>query len=284
MERLGIVGEVMKPRFDVASIYYNSECNMNPKCLFCYTANREIKGRKPDKWWLELPKYLKGIVGQAAFAGWEPLLHLYFVKEFAKECRKYDIIPNITTNGKIIPHMKLSEIKKYLSDLGMVSISVDDQKIKTSKDLNELYWSITRLQSCGIKVGINILAVANTNLEVLMHTFFDVLKVGQVHLLHKKPWSKSDKLDLLIPEMKRLQEKYPSLYFDDFILMLNKYGYTDWKETCHYGKNSFSIYPDGAVSGCSFAGPEFYLDEPKDILKLKEYKFKERFKCVYSES
>ena len=61
-------------------------------------------------------------------------------------------------------------------------------------------------------------------------------------------------------------------------------GYSNWKTPCHYGKDIISISETGSVCGCSFDKDDISLlklDNPSDILKIKDIKIKERYLCPY---
>jgi MoaA/NifB/PqqE/SkfB family radical SAM enzyme len=244
---------------------------------------KTLKERKPDSWWYKLPRYLAKITDQVAFSSGEPLLFPDFVKEFSTRCAKYGIITNITTNGTLISKFTDKELLDMLKNITMVSISYDNWKIQVPNDEMRFIANVKRLNELGIRVGVNFLLNKEylKNIEERIKDLF-VIGAERVFILHPKPKSLLGIKNLkpYINRIRKLMTRYPHLYVDDYIKMVDRYGYDNWKESCHYGKNTLSVGCDASISGCSFAKPEFYIDEPKDILKTIDYKFERKTKCV----
>jgi MoaA/NifB/PqqE/SkfB family radical SAM enzyme len=270
-----------KKRFKMVSIYSDSLCNM--RCKDCYLRNRIIPNKKSQRWFIELPKYLKELTDQVAIACSEPLMLPGFIISFAKACADNNIICNITTNGRLFPRFRDSYLRRLLKNVGMVSISYDEWKIRNPRDDKHYEQNVKRLVKLGYRVGCNLLLSQKYlgNLDFYVKKMFD-MGCERVFLLHPKPRSLLPVSDIKVhlDHIRSLMTKYEHLYVDDYLIMVDRYGYDDWGDYCHGGGNFFSIRPDGGVSICSFAEPEMWLDKPKDLLKLKKHNFKRRKKCV----
>lgn len=153
-----------------------------------------------------------------------------------------------------------------------------------SYDLREYNKNVRYLKSLGKFVGCNLLLDENIleNLEIFCKILFDDIKVDRVFLLMPKPRNGLDILKYRI-KILALSLLYKNLYVDDCLRQIveNK-DYDKWETPCHFAKDMISINFDGGVSGCSFdSNKAFYLEKPKDILKIKDMEFKERFNCPY---
>ncbi|MHC1636286.1 MAG: radical SAM protein [Candidatus Methanospirareceae archaeon] len=261
----------------VCAIHVTDECNKN--CSFCYRS--KTRKQLPKSFFLEMVKYLPEVTEQVALGGGE----LYyaspeFVEEFSKMCNDYGLICNITTNGslpdRIIRH------SKYIT---MVSVSYDREKWRSIRDF---LGTLRKLRESDIRVGVNFLIDDKTfkppvKFIKLVDLFFH--EAERVFVLYPK------KVNYFIPILNYkeyygfLSLKYKHFYVDDSTYqILKEKKYKDWSNPCHYGKDIISIDPEGYVTGCSFDPKDkavLKLEKPKDILKIKETEFEERFSCPY---
>lgn len=258
-------------RYNVISLHPTTECNLN--CPMCYRPKTSTC-KKSFQWFKDLIPYLAELTNQVAIGGGEPFLYPEFIKEFSKEAKESGLITNVTTNGTL-------PMKEYVKDVEMVSISYDAYKYNlwgTYKKSVDKIRGITR-------IGCNLLIETFGNyLLYTINRLFDGIKVERVFALYPKNWRFIDILRFK-PHYYALTFKYKHFYVDDLtnqILKENKY--SNWKTPCHYGKSIISINERGYVTGCSFDKEDkalIYLNEPEDLLKVKEVKVKERFSCPH---
>lgn len=265
-------------RFNVISIHYTNNCDM--KCPFCYVKKHK---EKPDKFWYDLIPYLKKLTPQIALGGGEPVSNVGFIKEFSKRCKKVGLIVNVTTNGRLLSKMKPTELKAVLKNITMVSISYDNYKVKTNKDMiryTNLVKRIKKYTKC--QVGCNLLIDKDINLMSVVTTMFNLIGVDRVFALFPKNMPRVD-----ILKWKKvyylLSNLYEHFYVDDLSKMiLENNSYSNWKTSCHRFKDMISISQDGSIMGCSFDTKGLMkINKPKDIMEILEVKTNERFSCPY---
>jgi len=263
-------------RYKVIALHFTTDCNLD--CPMCYRP-KKTNGNKPHDWFKKLIPYLAELTPQVALGGGEPFMFPEFVRDFSKEAKEYGLITNVTTNGTL-------PMKDYVKDIEMVSVSFDEHKIKTNQDIHN-YCLTTRELSKKTRVGCNFLMdnywLHNPKaLLLLLDYFFNSAKIERVFALYPKNW---DKLDIL--KFRALYYaptfKFKHFYVDDLTnMILTQNKYQGWDKPCHYGKSIVSIDEQGKVYGCSFSNtPLLKLNKPKDILKIPNVKFKERYDCPY---
>lgn len=275
-------------RFKVVSIHYTNECNCN--CSFCYKLKMKKEPEKPLIFWLKLVPYLNQLTDQIALGGGEPFIHPYFVEQFAKVCKKNKLILNVTSNGKLLMDLNDRQLKTLLKDITMISLSFDKEKIKTKEDFKDyvrIVKRIKKLTKC--QVGSNLL-VDKEMFEIegafLIHLVAGLFGIGvdRVFALYPKNIKGPDILKYG-QIYSYLTSKYEKFFADDLTRQILEQGkYKNWREPCHFGKDLISINESGYVTGCSFDNINkavLKLDKPEEILKIKNYKFKERFNCPY---
>ena len=269
---------------DILSIHVTDQCNMNPRCPFCYSINH--KQRLPLKWFYGIPKVAKELgVKQIPIGGGEVTMYPPFLEKFTKLCRQYGIIPNLTTNG-------MNKIGiNTLANLGCVSFSLDKYKLFTgrwskSNDNNPLanliYTSelrVTNERLSSLEIGLNYLVLDKKSLSMLPATLRQFnYYVDNFYILQPK----NVELDYTIEEVKLIL--YPmilvydeKIFVDDsFQLALGK------KEYCHGGNGFLSLSYDGGVRTCSFAEPIAYIKKPEELKDvINNLKFPLQYKCKY---
>jgi organic radical activating enzyme len=233
---------------------------------------------------LGLPRYLKDVTDQVALGGGEPSLYPELVEQFARECKNYDLTCNLTTNGYLIKDWEDEHVERFSENLVMTSISLDNEKAK--------YWMLSRgyFNTCKklqkhTLVGCNLLTdqsfFRNGNMVKVVEILFDK-GLDRVFSLYPKNVKGPDILDKK-HYYEFITTKYPNFYIDDLtykILIEEKY--KNWSKPCHYGKDIVSINEKGQVSGCSFSDDyKLTLEKPKDILRVNDIHFEDRFTCPY---
>jgi len=214
--------------------------------------------------------------------GGEPFTDIPFIKEFSKRCKENDLICNVTTNGHILSKLSNEELSDILKNITMVSVSWDSHKVNCLNDkvrYINLVKRIKNLTNC--QVGANFMFSRQDNLAEVEYLFNSV-KVNRVFLLYPKNMIGPDILKMK-PQLYYLTARYKNFYIDDTIKMIITEGsYNNWKHPCHFLKDMCSINQSGEVMGCSFDSEPFLkIEEPKDLLKIKEVKNYERYKCPY---
>jgi len=276
----------MEKRFKVISIHYTTKCNMN--CPFCYKKRTDESEEKPLIFWYNLVPYVSKLTEQIALGGGEPFTNINFIKKFGKVCRENNLILNITSNGKLLMPLSDKELRSVLKNITMVSLSFDEHKIKTSEDSVAYHNLVNRIKRLTkTQVGTNLLISEKMFEEdnfVKLVDFLFTIGIDRVFALCPKNFNCPDVLKFKEIYL-TLTKKYPTFFVDDLTKMIleeKKYG--GWEKSCHYGKEIVSINEKGFVMGCSFDLDDdalLKLENPKDILKIKNIKTKERFSCPY---
>lgn len=281
----------MIKRFDVCSIHLFSECNMN--CKFCYRAKSIHEEEKSIQWWTQLIPYLKELnIDQVAAGGGEPLMKPAWLHELARKCDENGMIFNFTTNGKLLPKddreslLMGLDMELALADTTMVSISYDSEKIKNYKDALDFANRVMQLKEKfpKLKIGVNYLC-DDYGLEQLVSSvkfFLDDLKLDRVFALSPKNFTNNILKYRQTYQM--LTMIYPKFMVDDLTkCIIENNSYNNWKHPCHFGK-VLSIDECGNVGGCSFDLGKvnvLKLENPKDILQIRNIELKERHSCPY---
>lgn len=239
--------------------------------------DKKVK-QKPLEWFLKLPQYLKKLTKQVAMGGGEPLTEPEFIAEFGKECKKHGLIFNITSNGLAVEKVPAKTFK----NITMVSLSFDAHKA-TNFPLDAYGSAVEKLKSYGVKVGSNTLISSGLlymGLSNVATVFLKNIKVDRLFVLCPKNFKAPDIL-AFAGDYVQCAKKYKGKFFVDDVTsrILEEGAYTNWKKPCHYGKGLVSIGPDGGVSGCSFAEPEYKLNKPEEV--LQGFTFTEKKACPF---
>lgn len=244
----------------------------------CYR-EKESTGKKSLQFFKDLIPYLAELTPQVAIGGGEPFLYPKFIRDFSKEAKEYGLITNVTTNGTL-------PMKDYVKDVEMVSVSFDRWKNRIGlKGLKDLTKKIEQLKG-RTRIGCNfLLDIFYTFKPEWFLMELDALfsrGIERIFALYPKNWKFIDVLKLK-PMYYAPTFKYKHFYVDDLTnQILTENSYSNWKHPCHYGKSIISINEKGEVTGCSFSKtPVLTLDEPSDLMKIKDIKFKERYSCPY---
>ena len=237
-----------------------------------------------EEMFMGLPRYLKDLTDQVALGGGEPTLYNDMVEKFTQECKNYDLICNLTTNGYLIKDWDDEKVERFSENLTMTSVSLDHSKLINWIQGNEYLSTCKRLQKHTL-VGCNLLIdqdlFKNGNLVKIVDHLFDE-RFDRVFSLYPKNVKGPDILGKMY-YYEFLTTKYPNFFVDDLTYkILDEKKYSNWSEPCHYGKDIISINERGQVSGCSFSDDyKLTLEKPSDILKINDVCFEDRFTCPY---
>jgi MoaA/NifB/PqqE/SkfB family radical SAM enzyme len=233
---------------------------------------------------LSLPRYIKDVTDQVALGGGEPTLYPELVEQFAQECKDYDLICNLTTNGYLIKDWDDEKVKQFCDNLTMISVSLDQVKYRQWGNGNEYLETCKKLQKHTL-VGCNLLTdkslIKDGNLIKMVDQLFES-GLDRVFSLYPKNIPSIDILTYKDYYL-YLSTKYNDFYIDDLTYkILDEGKYENWETPCHYGKDIISIDEKGQVSGCSFSDDyKFILKKPKDVLKVNDVCFEDRYSCPY---
>ncbi len=262
-----------KKKYSVVSIHYTTECNMN--CPFCYKKKSCKADEKPRDFWYSLVPKIKEISNQIALGGGEPFINIPFVEEFGRVCKKNGVILNVTSNGRLLMGLGDSELKRALENITLISLSFDNHKVKTIKDLDNYKMLVKRIKKhTDCQVGSNLL--------INQEMFKDEAQGFKmaVEMLFKEGIDRVFALcpkNIKCPDILKFKTiyqyltiKYPHFYVDDLTKMiLNEDKYSGWGNKCHKGRDLISINERGGVSSCSFAEPFIFLKNSEELLDLE---------------
>ncbi len=266
--------------YEVVAVHFTNDCKMN--CPFCYREHgTETMGRDI---FLGLPRYLKDITNQVALGGGEPTLHPKLVEDFARECKNYDLICNMTTSGHEMKKWDYKKIGELCENLEMVSVSLDDYKRREWNGGQELMRTCMNIKE-HTRLGCNLLVdktmMEDSYLLKLTKSLFDG-DFDMVFALYPKNMPRVD----ILPKRHYynfLTREYPHFFVDDLTYkILKEKRYENWEEPCHYGQDIISIDELGRVAGCSFSKDyKLQIKEPKDVLKIKDIQFDKKYSCPF---
>lgn len=277
-------------RFKVISIHFTTECNMKPRCPFCYrNKNTDKRKEKSLNFWYKLIPYLTELTEQIAVGGGETFTNLEFIKKFSKKCKNKGLLCNVTTNGRLLMKLTDRQLKEVLKNITMVSISYDNHKVQNITDLMNYIKLVKRIKKLTkTQVGSNLL-INNDMFKDNGLTFIKVVD-GLFKMGCDRVFALSIK-NCVCPDILKYKKayiyltlKFKHFYIDDLTRMVLEKGYSNWNTPCHYGKDLISIDECGNVCGCSFDNPEkalLKLNKPKDILNILKIKAEKRFNCPY---
>jgi sulfatase maturation enzyme AslB (radical SAM superfamily) len=268
-------GTIRMTRFKVVSVHFTKACNL--KCGFCYRGEQDTTGERPRQFFLDLIPYIAKLAPQVALGGGSPLIDVPFVKQFAHECKAYNLICNITTNGRKLLEMSDDEVKDVLKDVTMLSVSFDSYKWPKPQQYMELIHRLKRLTN--IQIGANMLLElpmfadgTGLGMAKTVQWLFEKAKIDRVFALYPK--NMDFNVDITKEDIKSFYQaltmKYKRFYVDDVSKMILSEGYDNWKTPCHRGKDIISIDEKGGVSMCSFDKPIIILDKPKYLIDIVE--------------
>ena len=277
-------------KYKVISLHpYLKGCNLS--CSFCYVNKIKTKNTKPRKFWYDLIPFFTKLTNQIALgSSGEPFMDIPFVKKFSALCKKNNLICNVTSNGRLLMDLDDRELKNTLKNITLLSISFDEYKIKTEQNLKNYIKLVKRIKKhTKCQVGSNLLVNENMfgkNGLGFKKVVDNLFKIGcdRVFALCPKNIPCPDILKFKLI-YQYLSIKHKHFYVDDLSRMILEEGkYFNWCKSCHYGKGLISINEKGHITGCSFDDEDkslLELKKPKDILKVKNIKVKERFNCPF---
>ncbi len=277
-------------KYKVVSLHpYLKGCNLN--CDFCYVNKIKTRNTKPRKFWYDLIPFFTKLTNQIALgSSGEPFMDIPFIKKFGSLCKKNKLIFNVTSNGRILMDLTDRELKNTLKNIKMISLSFDNYKVKTKKDLKNYIKLVQRIKKLTkTQVGSNLLI----NKQMFENKGINFIKV--VDNLFKMGVNRVFALtpkNIPCPDILKfkfiyqyLTIKHEHFYLDDLGKMVLEEGkYSNWKNKCHYGEGLISINEGGYITGCSFDQENqalLRLKKPEDISKITKIKPKERFSCPY---
>jgi len=147
----------------LADIAITTKCNLH--CPHCYMSSSS-KGEHMsiDNFRLALQECKKNGVLQIALGGGEPTLHPNFT-QILKEIKQAGIVPNLTTNGKVLSWKTVYAMARYS---GAVALSIEaiGKNFETRRkfSFSEFVKSITKLKSAGINLVFQI-TISKENLN-----------------------------------------------------------------------------------------------------------------------
>ena len=270
-------------RFSVVAVHFTRECNM--KCPFCYRPKGKTGRERPFHFFIDCVRYIKDIAPQIALGGGEPFLFPGFIKDLGAECRKRGVMLNVTTNGTAVERMSDNELRDAVKDVAMVSVSFDSAKWSGAV---EYATAVKRFARAGKMVGSNLLMEPGL-FERKGRPLFDLVSrcltagVDRVFLLYPKNFALGADIRAFDGLLRAVSTVFPGRVFtDDLTRQILEHGYPPWGAPCHFGKDIASIDEEGGVRGCSFdTAPVLMLDNPGDMLQLKDMHFDERTTCPY---
>jgi radical S-adenosyl methionine domain-containing protein 2 len=144
--------------FETASFHIVKPCNM--KCKFCYATfeDMHVTQLTKEEAFIILDKLKNAGLQKITFAGGEPLLYKY-IRDVIIYSKQIGLTTSIVTNGSLIDHTFLQEMKSYLDWIG---ISVDSLFKVTNESIGrKVKWNINyfslinEIKSYGYKLKIN---------------------------------------------------------------------------------------------------------------------------------
>jgi radical SAM protein with 4Fe4S-binding SPASM domain len=263
------------PHPELADISISNHCSKG--CSFCYknsTANDSFMNVEDYAFVLNAMQHSQwGNVFQVAIGGGEPLEHPNFI-EIINVTRSFNIIPNFTTNGKLLED-NLAE--KIASSIGALAISC--------QDMNQLNLEkIFILSKFRIKTNIHFLLNSQTitqAIDILNGSYNKMLSgINAIIFLTHKPVGRAKELDMLcsnedfITFVNMIDKSRCNIKigFDAcFVPNLMRYTKTNPNiiEACECAYFSVYIDENMNVKPCSFT------NDDTESFNLKEYSFDE---------
>ncbi len=273
-------------KFNVIALHPFTDCNLN--CPVCYRRRQPTVHQKDENFFYELIPYLSQLARQIALGGGEPFIKPDFVARISEECQKYQLILNVTTNGKLLVYILDDELKILTRGITMLNISFDKYKIRNGDDVRTYFKLVKRLKKCtDVKVGCNLLVDSAmmrhlTFTQIVTDMFLN--DVDSVYVLYPKQTPGPDMLKYE-SQYKYLSAKYAHFYVDDLThRILTERKYAGWRNSCHYGKGILSVDENGFVKGCSFdTDGVMELSTPSEIMAAREIDFERRYDCPHLE-
>ncbi|MEA2065345.1 MAG: radical SAM protein [Patescibacteria group bacterium] len=249
----------------LADINITNKCNLN--CPHCYvSSNRNGKEMSRQDLQLVLNECEKAGVLQIAVGGGEPTLHPLFT-DFLKEIRKRNIVPNVTSNGKILNWKTVYAMARYAGAVALSIEETDDRFEQRRKfPFKDFLKSVKKLKAAGVKLVFQIV-ISKGNLDRVNQTVREMVKYNPYGILFLayKPQGRGKKYDLPLSKANQLKvNKVLGNIFNDLkgktkigfdccltpalIGIKNSSSFIG----CSASRTSIAIMPDLTVLPCSF--------------------------------
>lgn len=274
----------------IADIHITNQCNLN--CPHCYiNSDRNGRHMSMENFELALDECKKAGVLQIAIGGGEPTLHPY-LPVFLKKIKQAGIVPNLTTNAKILNWKTVYFISRYCGAVGL-SIEGIFNKFEERRGFkfNDFTKSIKKLKAAGINITFQVtLGERNLNHipQILEHiikfkpygVLFLAYKPAGRGLCYDKPISQADQslVKITIESIFQNLKGKTKIGFDccltpSIIKTRNSSSFTG----CTASRTSIAIMSDLRVMPCSFLNHNEYEDNLKnksllDIWNGKNFK------------
>ncbi len=255
----------------LADIQITTKCNL--RCPHCYANSSPNGGHISwDDLILALDNFLRVGVFQVALGGGEPTLHPRFT-EILKAVRDRGMVPNLTTNGKILTAGIAKAMAKYC---GAIALSVEDTGKNFEKRRNFPWKNLCRsadlLKKYGNKLVFQITA-SDSNIKRLPEIMDFLLKFSPygIIFLAYKPAGRGKFFDGVLAErgydsvkniIKKCLDKiegktkigFDCCFVQGIIELAKETPFFDFKtvEGCSALRNSLAVIKNLDVAPCSF--------------------------------
>ncbi len=256
---------------ELLSLHFTDKCTR--KCPGCYIRGKSGELKDPD-FFMPFASIAREMgIKQIALGGGEPTLFPEFVSEFGTACRQNGVILNMTTNGDGFTPENIN----YFKDLTLISFSIDQHKVRSTKELNGIFNKMKLASLAGLEVGVNLQLdpfIIKHLYEMLEELF---CHCHRVYLLQPKP-SAVDPDSKLKTKLLSANSLFDHIYADESLLM--GLGLSD---ECGRGRRIVSVDYNGGVSCCSFDQQLAVLEEPADLISIVEthYPFQPTANCPF---
>ncbi|MEA3464246.1 MAG: radical SAM protein [Patescibacteria group bacterium] len=249
----------------LADINITNKCNLH--CPHCYVnSNQNGKEMSMHDFQLVLRECKKAGILQVAIGGGEPTLHPLFA-DFLKEIRKHNIVPNVTSNGKILNWKTVYAMAKYA---GAVALSIEElgSKFKQRRNFSfkDFLKSVKKFKAAGVKLVFQVV-ISKGNLHRVNQTVKEIVKYNPYGILFLayKPQGRGKQYDSPLSQVNHLEVvKVLKNIFKD-LKGKTKIGFDccltpalmNMKNNssfigCSASRTSVAIMPDLTVLPCSF--------------------------------
>lgn len=249
----------------LADINITNKCNLH--CPHCYvSSSHNGKEMSWQDFQIVLRECGKAGILQVAIGGGEPTLHPLFV-DFLEETRKHNIVPNITSNGKILSWKIVYAMAKYA---GAVALSIEEigSEFEQRRNFPFKFFlkSVKKLKVAGVKLVFQVV-ISKGNLPRVNQIVKEMVKYNPYGILFLayKPQGRGKQYDLPLSQANHLEvSRVLKNIFKD-LKGRTKIGFDccltpalmDIKNSssfvgCSASRTSIAIMPDLTAMPCSF--------------------------------